>query len=248
MAGQIPNVRTWSKTVPPHRFTPADLDVYLLKEHPALLAAMGRERTRAWGDLPDLPLVVATLIAPGVGIAGWFARPSRGRPDLGSASDDLAAWCFALALVGMGLIIRQWWRSGRRWTGLELAGTATTGAAGLLTLWLMGTVAEVDVLAVAPVSLPVWLAVLAAGAMGAAIGLGSRGRRAPFRRHFRAVAAADRSRIDAEVAALAPRRRETLAEERRRALGRLRRRGLLDETQQRALDAQPLGHSPLHEE
>lgn len=249
MTRQIPNVRTWSKTVPSYLFTLRDLDVYVLKQHDDVLRAMGRARAAGWrlGDLPEAVVIVVSIIAPAVGITVWGGRDPWRRVEvagLGELADDVAAWCFAIALLGPPLILWRWWRSRRHWDGLEVAGIVTSLVAGILTLGGMASASGVDVLGFAPVSLPVWLTVALAALVGASVAVASRGRRVPFRRYFQVTGAADPQRVGVLVDALEPRRREKLLDERRRAIARLRDRGLIDAARADAVRSLPLGLSP----
>lgn len=242
MSRQVPNVRTWSKTVPEHLFDLGDLDVYVLKEHTEVIAAMGRRRAPR-GDLPEFGVVLASWIAPAVAVAGWVGNPRRDLEGFGSAADDAAAWCLAVAFLGVLIIGWRWLRSGRRWERLEVAGVVITVVAGGFSLAAMRSSSGVDVLGLAPVSLPAWFATVSSVLLGGAMAVASRGRREPFSKHFRVAGSADPQRVASLVDELEPRRREKLLDERRRALRRLRDRGLIDANQEDDVRSRPLGLS-----
>lgn len=243
MARQAPNVRTWSKTVPDYLFELGDLDVYVLKEHADVIAAMGRRRAPQRDDLSEVAVVLASWIAPAVAMVGWVGNPQRNLEGFGSAADDAAAWCLAVAFLGVLLIGWRWLRTGRRWERLEVAGVAITAGAGGFSLVAMRNSSGVDVLGLAPVSLPAWLAAVSSVLLGVAMAVASRGRRTPFRKNFRVTGSADPERIASLVDALEPRRREKLLDERRRAVRRLRDRGLIDGHQEDDVQSRPLGLS-----
>jgi hypothetical protein len=75
----------------------------------------------------------------------------------------------------------------------------------------------------------------------AAVLIFSRGRRVTVPRHFRTAGTAEPDRAAELIAALAPRVRERLVDERRRAIARLRERGVITETEATKLAASPLG-------
>lgn len=243
MTREVPNVRTWSKTVPDYLFVLGDLDVYVLKQHDEVLQAMGRTQARTRGDLPDVPIVLANLLAPGVAIAGWTGDPRRGLDGAGRAADVLAAWCLAIASAGVVLAGWRWVRSRRHWNGLETAGVATTLVAALFSLASMRDSSGPDALGLTTL-LPVLSAAVLSACVGGAMAVASQGKRVPFRRYFRITGPADPERIERLVDALEPRRREKLLDERRRAVRRLLDRGLIDGRRGDDVQSLPLGLSP----
>lgn len=98
----------------------------------------------------------------------------------------------------------------------------STGVTGIFALILMRNASGIDIVGFAPVSLPVWQSAVLSAVVGTGTAIASRGRRVPFRKHFRVTGPADPQRVNGLVDALEPRRREKLLEERRRAVARLR--------------------------
>ncbi|MFC7622919.1 hypothetical protein [Microlunatus sp. GCM10028923] len=256
-ARQTINVRTWSKTVPPYGFRPGDLDLYVLKEHDDILRALGRERS------PDrsgrlgvfLGLICLVALVGGVSTFGGTILSTAGGVtrsvgEAGPLDDDLGipitAGCFVVVLAGVIGIGYRWWSSHRHSTGLEIGYLIAAVGCGGIALWQLGT--DRGVPGFAPASLPVWLTVAAAAVLLAAVLLFSRGRRVPVPRHFRAIGPPDPDRAAGLVAGLEPRVREKLLDERRRAIGRLRDRDLLDDAAAADLESTPLGTSPLRAE
>lgn len=250
-ARQTINVRTWSTTVPRYGFRPGDLDLYVLKEHDEILRALGQERRAARShSTPEVIISLLCLIAlvGGVSTFGGTILSTTGgvtRPvgEAGPLDDDLGipitAGCFVVVLFAVIAIGYRWWRSRRHWAGLELGYLIAAACCGGIALWQLGH--ERDLAGFAPASIPVWLTVAAAAPLLAAMVIFSRGRRVPAPRHFRTAGTPEPDRAAELIAALDPRVRERLLDERRRAIARLRERDVITEAEATALEASPLG-------
>ncbi len=253
-ANQTINVRTWSKTVPSYGLRLSDLDLYVLKNHDDVLRVLGYERVE--GPTPRAFLGWAVHMAflfalvGGVSTLGGEMFSTYGGRTVRTGTADpldndigvpLTSWCFAVVLVGVLAVAVRWLRTDRHRDAKEVGYLVATVACGALALGQL--VSERGVDAFAPPSLPVWAAAGLAAALLAAVLLFSRGRRVPVPRNFRPIETPDLKLATGLVEALESKERDKLLSERRRAIGRLRERGLIDAAEAAQLEALPLGAS-----
>lgn len=135
------------------------------------------------------------------------------------------------------MVATRWWRAARHWNGLELAYLVTTVPFSLVTLVVM--VREDGIGMGSLISLPVWLTLLAASVVLAAMLL-SRGRREPVLASFRREGRADAGLAQERIAWLDPARAGHLREQRAEAIATLQRRGLIDDAEATDLSSRPL--------
>ncbi|PXY34095.1 hypothetical protein [Prauserella flavalba] len=257
-AKQTINVRTWSKTVPSYGLRLAELDLYVLKNHDDIVRALGHERmedaaSRRRNVLGWVLYLVAVLaLVGGVSTLGGpilstFGGRTMVTGEADALDDDIGipftSWCFVVVLLGVAVIAFRWWRTQRHWATGEVGYLAATVVCGVLALWQLASVREVDALGFAPESIPVWASVVVAAVLLVAMRVASRGRRVPVPRNFRLVGTPDWERAVELVGALEPRQRDKLLDERRRAIARLRERELIDAAEADRVGALPLGTS-----
>jgi hypothetical protein len=251
---QTINVRTWSKTVPSYGFRPGELDLYVLKNHDDLVRALGYERVAGAGRLSlgrwALFMVFVFALIGGVTTVGgpiFNTHGGRTTPTGTAAPLDNAigvpvtSWCFVVVLIGVLLIGARWLRADRHRDALEIGCLVATVACGALALGQLVSDRGVD--AFGTPTLPVWAAAVLAAVLLAAVLLFSRGRRASIPNHFRRTGSPDPQQASRLIEQLDPAHRDKLLGERRRAIGRLRDRGLIDAGAAAQLEALPLGAS-----
>lgn len=252
MANQTINVRTWSKTVPSYGLNLGDLDLYVLKNHDDILRALGRERiaerSAFWSrETAGVLLGVVCVFALVGGVSTLGGPIPNGGGSLGETgplADPVTTWCFVVVLLGVAWVAYRWLGTRRHSAGLEIAYLVATVACAAIALWQQSSARDIDVLAFAPLSIPVWAAGAIAAVLLAAMLLFSRGRRMPTPKHFRVIGAPDQQQAIELIAALAPGVRDKQLDERSRAIARLRERGLIDQTQAAHVESLPLGTSP----
>lgn len=238
-------MRSWSKKVPGRFFDPRDLDVYVLKEHDEVIAALGRSRTRSRVDPDGLPGFL-TVLAPALALVAWGGALRAGTWELGgmgSAAPEWIAGCFLVTVLGLVLVGLRWWRYDRQRDRVEMLGAVVSWATGLIALFGLYHEPRVDVLGFSPVTLPVWGSVVLAAGLGLAMAFGSSGPRVPFRRYFKVTGPPDVTRAQMLIQELGSQRQAKLMKERRKAVRRLADRGLLDKRSALDLTTLPLGRS-----
>lgn len=255
-ASQTINVRTWSKTVPAYGLRLHDLDLYVLKNHDELLRVLGYERvndTASWGRnilVWCLHMVFLVALVTGVTTVGGQMFSTHGGRTVSTGVADpldndigipLTSWCFVVVLVGVLVAAFRWLRTDRHRDAVEVGYLLATVACAALALGQL--VSDRDVDAGDGPAIPVWVAGVLAAVVVAAMLLFSRGRRVPVRRDFRRIEALEPGSVVGLADALDAKEREKLLGERRRALGRLRERGLIDAAAAARVEALPLGAS-----
>lgn len=252
-SNEIPNISRWSRNVTAYGMAVGDLDLYLLKEHPQVLRALGRERypQKKIPDLRTRDHVVALLacfitpIAALTVFTGGYNQNTGQQVD--PLSDDLAvpisAACYVIALCGAVWIAIRWWRTRRHWSGAELLTLGATILCGAGVLWGMHQ-AGLDVLGLSRVTLPVSGTVVLAAVLLLVMAAASQGRRAPLAKHFKVVDEPDVQEAMEVIARMTPARVDELLGKRERAIARLHERGVIDDTERQALEGVPMGLSP----
>lgn len=255
-ASQTINVRTWSKTVPAYGLRLSDLDLYVLKNHDDLLRVLGYERVDAAASPGRNILVWAAhmvflvALVTGVSTVGGDMFSTHGgrtvRTGVADPLDNgigipLTSWCFVVVLVGVLVVAVRWLRTDRHRDPIEVGYLLATVACGALALGQL--VSDRDVDAGDGPAIPVWIAGGLAAVLVAAMLLFSRGRRVPVRRDFRRVEELEPGSVTGLADGLDSKEREKLLGERRRAIGRLRERGLIDPAAAARVEALPLGGS-----
>ncbi|MEG9517854.1 hypothetical protein LZ318_29760 [Saccharopolyspora indica] len=247
MVSKPVNIRTWSESVPSYGLRLRDLDLFLMRDEPGILRALGWRTVRA-DEANVIPakrwIAGITFFMPFAGMAaytGGYDAQRRVQVDgLGELAWIFALCCFVLALWGPPMVAYRWRRADRHWDVLELAYLVTTVLFGLITLGAMAGQDGIDVGALPWISLPVWLTLLPAAAVLVAM-LFSRGRRKPTPAYFRREGTADPALTEERIDRLDPARARRLLEQRAEAVATLRRRGLIDNAQATALTSRPLG-------
>ncbi|MCH1864904.1 hypothetical protein [Nocardioides sp. CFH 31398] len=250
----VPKVRAWSNTVRRETFDAADLDLFVLRDHQPVLAALGRARVdEAAGAAAAEPQRLRRLrqvacVAPVFTLAA-FGGPVPGRSGIEAGAMD-GGWAqlwlalvFLVAAPGPALALRRWWVTGRRrdpYEVLALGVGLTLGLAALRGLsdeWRAGSFALA--------SLPAWVTVVTGVLTAAAMVFASRGRRTQGDLSFARIGEPDRAKARRMIDALPARTREQLHDMRRRAVENLTQRGLLDDDDARRVLSTPLGEGPL---
>ncbi|MGH3357871.1 MAG: hypothetical protein ACRDO7_03645 [Nocardioidaceae bacterium] len=170
---------------------------------------------------------------------GYDARRRVEVDGLGELAWIVSLCCFVLALWGPPMVASRWWRADRHWDGLELAYLVTTVPFSLVTLWAMAGDGGTSVGPSWSISLPVWLTLVAATMVLAAM-LFSRGRRKPAHADFRREGTADPGLAEERIGRLDPARARHLLEQRAEAIATLQRRGIIDTAEATDLNSRPL--------
>lgn len=243
----VPKIRAWSNTVRRSQLRLSDIDLYVLRDRPEILAALGR--TRAPDDSPPRQRAASFLrglamIAPALSIVAYGGTvPGNNTLEAPPMEADFAvvytALCFLVTLPGPIIALRRWRIAHRRRDWLELSylgGTVLLGAliySSMVTAWRLP-----------PIAVPTWPVLLAIGLSAVVLAVmvfGSRGPRTPADSHFPRVGPTDAARVRSLVDRLSPKVREQLHAMRSRALEKLRDRDLIDDDQLSRVAATPLG-------
>lgn len=253
MSDNIPRVGTWAKQVPPDGVELADLEAHLFKNHPQILAALGRRKRDKPGSAgsksaPKDPLQIVKVIlgwivfgAPVIALIGVLPNDGGWDMDTGVA---IAQVCFCLAIPGPLYFAANWWRRGRRMHAPDLWGVALIAMSGLFTVGIMTSwMGVVDSMFESP-TWPMWIVVGVATLIVLLELILSTGTYDIQSENFPKIGPPDPTRIDELVEALDPNQRRSLRGTRTRALKTLLERGIIDEA--RKSEAQECGLGKLY--
>lgn len=249
---QTPNVSTWSRTVPADKFRVGDLDLYTWKEHPEVLRRLGFERIPAkeidTGDAGQVAVLATVMLAPFIALSAFIGGYNENtQTSVEGLPTGLAVYVaiglHLVGVIGVVLVAWRWWRSGRRWSLGESAclGLGTVFAA--LTLVTLTAETGIALFPVPLTALPMWVFIVPAVLVLAAILGLSRERRRPPHTYFRQVGDADLTEAVGLMAQVDQGKLDTMLGKRSRAITRLRDRGLVEEATAAGLRELPTGLS-----
>lgn len=254
MSTNIASPERWAREVPPKDLRFADADLYVFKENPRLLEALGRARRddrknrRPWWQIVLIIAKVVILLAPvaGFGVFGGPITDGQGRI-VGEADAmdrvlavPIATWSFAIAALGPVILLGEWaTTNGRRRDSLAFFAMGGAIVCGTLTLLGLTSNGWVDLFSGA--TAPIWLTMALAGLVMATIVLFSGGRLRDATKDFPTVRLPNYAKLEELLSGLDEHGIELLLGKRERILKRLRKRGLLDEAEYEAMVSAPLG-------